>query len=85
MPLLPVNLQHLDRLLTPLGIWQHTRYGEPWVEYGFSIDDQARGLIVGAWLKWLQPRQPAWLAARPPIPDPPDRGLFALYRASAVA
>ncbi len=57
----PVNLQHLNRLLTPLGIWQHTRYGEPWVEHGFSIDDQARGLIVGAWLKWLQPRQPDWL------------------------
>jgi hypothetical protein len=66
----PVNLQHLDRLLTPLGIWQHTRYGEPWVEHGFSIDDQARGLIVGAWLKWLQPREPAWLQFHDPqLPD----------------
>ena len=62
----PVNLQHLDRLLTPLGIWQHTHYGEPWVEHGFSIDDQARGLIVGAWLKWLQPRQPVWLEIHDP-------------------
>jgi hypothetical protein len=66
MQLPPVNLQHLDRLLTPLGIWQHTRYGEPWVEHGFSIDDQARGLIVGAWLKWLQLRQPAWLELHDP-------------------
>ncbi len=57
-----VRLDHLQRLLTPLGIWQHTRYAEPWVEHGFSIDDQARGLIVGAWLYRLAPQQPAWLA-----------------------
>ncbi|MCS7300230.1 MAG: hypothetical protein NZ556_01555 [Fimbriimonadales bacterium] len=61
-----VRLDHLQRLLTPLGIWQHTRYAEPWVEHGFSIDDQARGLIVGAWLHRLAPRQPEWLV----LPDP---------------
>ncbi|MDW8106697.1 MAG: hypothetical protein RMK45_04355 [Armatimonadota bacterium] len=61
-----VRLNHLQHLLTPLGIWQHTRYAEPWVEYGFSIDDQARGLIVGAWLYRLAPRQPDWLE----LPDP---------------
>jgi hypothetical protein len=61
-PSLPkVRLDHLQRLLTPLGIWQHTRYAEPWVEHGFSIDDQARGLIVGAWLHRLAPQQPDWL------------------------
>ncbi len=57
----PIRLYHLEHLLTPLGIWQHTRYAEPWIEHGFSIDDQARGLIVGAWLYYLQPQQPEWL------------------------
>jgi len=56
-----VRLEHLRRLLTPLGIWQHTRYAEPWVEHGFSIDDQARGLIVGVWLYRLAPQPPDWL------------------------
>jgi hypothetical protein len=56
-----VRLEHLRHLLTPLGIWQHTRYAEPWVEHGFSIDDQARGLIVGAWLYRLAPQSPDWL------------------------
>ncbi|MCX7925645.1 MAG: hypothetical protein N2554_07530 [Fimbriimonadales bacterium] len=61
-PSLPkVRLDHLQRLLTPLGIWQHTRYAEPWVEHGFSIDDQARGLIVGVWLHRLAPQRPHWL------------------------
>ncbi len=62
----PVRLLHLDHLLTPLGIWQHTRYAEPWVEHGFSIDDQARGLIVGAWLYRLAPTNPTWLALHDP-------------------
>ena len=52
--------------MTPLGIWQHTRYAEPWVEYGFSIDDQARALIVGVWLYQLVPTQPEWLVGADP-------------------
>lgn len=60
-----VSLSHLNHLLTPLGIWQHTRYAEPWVEHGFSIDDQARGLIVGAWLHQLAAKPPEWLS----LPD----------------
>ncbi|MDT7961013.1 MAG: hypothetical protein RQ971_04030, partial [Armatimonadota bacterium] len=61
-----VRLEHLRHLLTPLGIWQHTRYAEPWVEHGFSIDDQARGLIVGAWLYRLAAQPPDWLALTDP-------------------
>lgn len=67
----PVRLRHLEHLLTPLGIWQHTRYSEPWIEHGFSIDDQARGLIVGAWLYRLQPQHPEWLEVH--NPDLPER------------
>ncbi len=62
----PVRLTHLARLTTPLGIWQHTRYAEPWVEHGFSIDDQARALIVGVWLYQLLPKQPDWLVCDDP-------------------
>lgn len=60
-----VSLSHLNHLLTPFGIWQHTRYAEPWVEHGFSIDDQARGLIVGAWLQRLALQPPEWMT----LPD----------------
>lgn len=56
-----LSFVHLENLLTPQGLWQHTHYEQPAVEHGFSIDDQARGLIVGAWLKVLSPQSPAWL------------------------
>lgn len=66
VPLPPVRLNHLAHLMTPFGIWQHTRYAEPWVEHGFSIDDQARALIVGVWLYQLMPTQPVWLVCEDP-------------------
>lgn len=70
-PLTAINLQHLERLLTEYGLWQHTRYGEPAEEHGFSIDDQARGLIVGAWLKTLQQAGNQWIHV--PASDLSDR------------
>lgn len=37
---------HLERLLTDIGLWQHTAFDEPNERHGYSIDDEARGLIV---------------------------------------
>lgn len=38
---------HLDLMLTDIGIWQHTAEDTPNPRHGYSIDDEARGLIVG--------------------------------------
>lgn len=72
-PLPALNLGHLESLLTPQGLWQHTRYEQPAVDHGFSIDDQARGLIVGAWLKVLSCQSPAWLGESAPAASLADR------------
>lgn len=48
---------HLDRLLTDIGLWQHTAFDEPNERHGYSIDDEARGLIVGLHL-WQQGVEP---------------------------
>lgn len=38
---------HLEEMLTPIGLWQHCEDGQPNPRHGYSIDDEARGLIVG--------------------------------------
>lgn len=38
---------HLEEMLTPIGLWQHCEDGHPNPRHGYSIDDEARGLIVG--------------------------------------
>jgi len=44
----PANLKldHFDKMLTGIGIWQHSAGDEPDRRHGYSIDDQVRGLIV---------------------------------------
>lgn len=42
-----LGFDHLDRMLTDIGLWQHTAGDEPNTIHGYSIDDEARGLIVG--------------------------------------
>lgn len=42
----PVNLQFLKALTDDTGIIQHTRYGVPSREYGYTTDDAARALVV---------------------------------------
>lgn len=42
-----LRFDHMDRLLTEIGLWQHTAFDEPNERHGYSIDDEARGLIVG--------------------------------------
>jgi len=38
---------HLECLLTDIGLWQHAQGYVPHQRHGYSIDDEARGLIVG--------------------------------------
>jgi hypothetical protein len=46
-PSLPrASLDHLHRMTTPLGIWEHACYTTPRTEHGFCTDDNARALIM---------------------------------------
>lgn len=38
---------HLETLLAEIGLWQHAEGTVPHERHGYSIDDEARGLIVG--------------------------------------
>ncbi len=42
-----LRFDHLDCLLTNIGLWQHAEGCRPHQRHGYSIDDEARGLIVG--------------------------------------
>lgn len=42
-----LSYDHLEAMLTPIGLWQHYERGQPALYHGYSIDDEARGLIVG--------------------------------------
>lgn len=41
-----LNLEHLKGITHEFGIWQHCREANPNLDRGFSIDDEARGLIA---------------------------------------
>lgn len=41
-----MRFDYLHSLLGPLGVWQHANLRTPAPEHGYSIDDQARALIV---------------------------------------
>lgn len=62
---LPLRFAHLDRLLTDIGLWQHAEGDVPHMRHGYSIDDEARGLIVGLryWRSGVEPDFHARLAA----------------------
>ena len=55
---------HLRDMLTPIGLWQHCERGHPAAQHGYSIDDEARGLIVGLryWQAGVEPEFYARLA-----------------------
>ena len=40
------GFDHLHRMTTPLGIWEHAAFTTPRTEHGFCTDDNARALIV---------------------------------------
>ncbi len=42
-----LRYDHLEEMLTTIGLWQHCEDGHPNPRHGYSIDDEARGLIVG--------------------------------------
>ncbi|MDQ2831402.1 MAG: hypothetical protein M3Y74_20440, partial [Chloroflexota bacterium] len=52
-----LRFQHMDRLLTSIGLWQHAQGDRPHMRHGYSIDDEARGLIVGL-RHWQQDTAP---------------------------
>ena len=56
----PAHLRfgHLECLLTDIGLWQHAEGCVPHQKHGYSIDDEARGLIVGLryWEAGMEPR-----------------------------
>ncbi len=45
----PPGLRHLKRLTTPTGVIQHADFDVPDPAHGYSIDDNARALIVCLW------------------------------------
>ena len=56
----PLRLDHLDNMLTEVGIWQHSEGVNPNPKHGYSIDDEARGLIVAA-NYWREGRDPDFM------------------------
>lgn len=52
-----LRFDHLDCLLTDVGLWQHAEGCLPHPRHGYSIDDEARGLIVGLryWEQGIEP------------------------------
>jgi len=53
-----LRFNQLDCLLTNIGLWQHAEGNVPHQRHGYSIDDEARGLIVGLryWQRGVEPR-----------------------------
>ena len=42
----PPRFDHLRRMTTGLGVWEHARYTTPRTSHGYCTDDNARALIV---------------------------------------
>ena len=53
-----LRFDHLEAMLTQIGLWQHAEDSHPNPHHGYSIDDEARGLIVGLryWQEGIEPR-----------------------------
>ncbi len=53
-----LRFDHLEDMLTETGLWQHCEDCQPNPRHGYSIDDEARGLIVGLryWQDGVQPQ-----------------------------
>ena len=64
------QFDHLARMTTPLGLFEHALLTSPRVEHGYCLDDVARGLVV---------------AVREPDPRPEVRAMVGSYLQFAVA
>ena len=60
-----LRFDHLENMLTKIGLWQHAEDSHPNPRHGYSIDDEARGLIVGLryWQAGTEPEFYGRLAA----------------------
>ena len=80
-----LSLGHLKHILTDVGLWQHTDGPHPNRAFGYSIDDEARGLLVALGY-WKQHYEPAFqeklggicfrFLKNAAITDGPDAGKF---------
>ncbi len=63
-PATALNFGHLRQMLTDIGLWQHGAGATPNPRHGYSIDDEARGLIVGLhqWQRGVEPEFNAHMA-----------------------
>ncbi|MGI4787598.1 MAG: hypothetical protein ACRYFS_01965 [Janthinobacterium lividum] len=53
-----LRFDHLETMLTSIGLWQHAEECHPNPRHGYSIDDEARGLIVSLryWQAGIEPQ-----------------------------
>ncbi|KKQ50425.1 MAG: Alpha-glycosyltransferase-like protein, Glycosyltransferase family 4 [Candidatus Woesebacteria bacterium GW2011_GWB1_38_5] len=52
----PINLTHLRNMTDEFGIFQFSEFGKPNKEYGYTLDDNARALVICSWLKHTDPK-----------------------------
>ena len=80
-----LRMDHLFDLTTDIGIWQHARGSQPDRRHGYSIDDQARALIVAIdyYRAGVERNRMAWLGkvtfdflTRAAITAGPNAGRF---------
>ncbi len=64
MSLAPPSFEHLARMSTPLGLYEHALLADPRPEHGYCVDDVARALVV---------------TSREPVASDEVRGLAATY------
>jgi hypothetical protein len=46
----PVNLSHLEKMTDEFGLFQFANLTEPNKQYGYTLDDNARAMVVACWL-----------------------------------
>jgi hypothetical protein len=54
----PLKINHLRNMTDSFGLMQFAQYDMPMPSYGYTLDDNARALVVCNWLMRTQPRIP---------------------------
>ena len=47
----PINLTHLRNMTDNFGLFQFSEFGKPNKKFGYTLDDNARALVICSWLK----------------------------------